>query len=687
MIERIVFYIGTLSAKAFLSELCADKALALRQQGIYYPDNLRAVIQSGKYDQGLLGILGTEAEAHVLPHHLRTVDDEARGLSPSPHILHLSGQMFYNSTDRLTRLQAACRSVFPQAKQCALLCFARQDLVLECWMCLLFQLYPQPTVACWLSQYRVVAPDYERCLRFLCDAFGHDAVYCAVPEPGVHVNQTYAGTLCEALGLTAAQIEELGVHSFSPKHDILLPREALAFASITNFERKPPATPGLLDRWSFQAHKFTPESGYIGSPHSLMGPKLRSEVLESFAGSNAVAAEMLGLPRLFSNSEPEPDWEPWTGLNADVAFKIAERLDTEFAQGLLEPFEKLPTRYQTRDQRIVHQALRDVLDTPSVTPLIHPRLEEPKLSVLTSTYNHAAYIAECIESVLAQQTNFPIQYIIADDGSDDGTQDIILDYAAKYPHIVPVFQKTRSYGSGNVRNLFDMARTEYVAICEGDDYYTDPAKLQTQVDFLEANPDCALCFHLTRVKYEGDPKRERIHPQLDIPPHEARPFYYFRLEDLLRKNIIQTNSVMYRWRFRNGLPDWFRTNLLPGDWYWHILHAEQGEIGFINKIMSVYRRHEKSLYYLVETDLMKLRAQTGLRELEVLDVLNKHFNRKYESTLLDLANSVFSDCVLYDNQRAEKEGSEPVLPKLCENYPEMAQHFLQSLKKASNVPK
>ena len=193
-----------------------------------------------------------------------------------------------------------------------------------------------------------------------------------------------------------------------------------------------------------------------------------------------------------------------------------------------------------------------------------------------------------------------------------------------------------------------------------------------------------LSFNAREIRRRSG--RERIHPQLDIPPHEVRPFYYFHLEDLLQKNIIQTNSVMYRWRLRNGMPDWFRTDLLPGDWYWHILHAEQGKIGFINKIMGVYRRHEKSIYYLIETDLMKLRAKTGLQELEVLDVLNKHFNKKYESIFMDLANGVFSDCVLYDAKRAKEEDMEPVMPKLCENYPEMARHFLESLRKVSNMP-
>ncbi|MDR2124519.1 MAG: glycosyltransferase [Desulfovibrio sp.] len=303
---------------------------------------------------------------------------------------------------------------------------------------------------------------------------------------------------------------------------------------------------------------------------------------------------------------------------------------------------------------------------------------EPKLSVLTLTYNHADFIAQNIESVLAQQVNFPLQHIIADDSSDDGTQDIILDYAAKHPHIVPVFQEKRTYGPGNVRALFDRCRTEYAALCDGDDYFTDPAKLQTQVDFLDRCKDWGLCFHLTRVTYENQPEREHLYPPIDKLPRGVRPFYY--LSDLIKWNMLQTSSAVYRWRFKNGLPDWYRSDLYPGDWYWHLLHAETGKIGFINKEMSVYRRQKKGVYYLSTVDRLRHRAEVGLKKIEAYDAINKHFSGKYASIMLDLINGVFADCLFYDVERAEKEGKEPVLNKLCDKYPDFARHFLNSLK-------
>ena len=311
---------------------------------------------------------------------------------------------------------------------------------------------------------------------------------------------------------------------------------------------------------------------------------------------------------------------------------------------------------------------------------------EARCSVLTLTYNHAPFIAQTIESVLAQKTDTPVRHIIVDDGSSDGTRDIVMQYAAKHSSIVPLFRPARDKlwpcgPYGNVRTLFESARTEYVALCDGDDYFTAPHKLQRQMDFLDEHKDCALCFHVVRVTYADDPGKVRFYPPVQELPRGVRPFYY--LSDLIKGNLIQTNSVMYRWRFRDGLPDWFRVDLTPGDWYWHLLHAEQGKLGFINEEMSVYRRHKGGIYHLSETDRIKHRATTGLAELEVYSVVNKHFKRRFEPFLLNLACGVFADCLMYDAERAENEGAEPVLPKMCDTYPEFARYFLAAVKATS----
>lgn len=120
---------------------------------------------------------------------------------------------------------------------------------------------------------------------------------------------------------------------------------------------------------------------------------------------------------------------------------------------------------------------------------------EPLVSIRTSTYQHYPYIKRCIDGVLMQKTNFSIEFIIGEDFSTDGTRELVFDYAKKYPNIIRVI--TANYNVGiraNGRRCIYAARGKYMAICEGDDYWTDPLKLQKQVDFLENNPEYSLVW-------------------------------------------------------------------------------------------------------------------------------------------------------------------------------------------------
>jgi len=127
----------------------------------------------------------------------------------------------------------------------------------------------------------------------------------------------------------------------------------------------------------------------------------------------------------------------------------------------------------------------------SITPLV---------SISCMTYNHAPFIRQCLDGFLAQKTNFPIEIIIHDDASTDGTKEIIEEYTSRYPDIIfPLLQTENQYSKGQrgimSRYNYPRCRGKYIAICEGDDYWTDPFKLQKQVDFLEANDDYVLTFH------------------------------------------------------------------------------------------------------------------------------------------------------------------------------------------------
>ena len=117
-------------------------------------------------------------------------------------------------------------------------------------------------------------------------------------------------------------------------------------------------------------------------------------------------------------------------------------------------------------------------------------LTKPLVTVRTSTYQHGPYIKQCIEGVLMQKTNFAFEFIIGEDFSTDGTREIVFEYAKKYPDIIRVFTADYNVGSkANGRRCINAARGKYMALCEGDDYWIDPLKLQKQVDFLEKNKD------------------------------------------------------------------------------------------------------------------------------------------------------------------------------------------------------
>lgn len=154
--------------------------------------------------------------------------------------------------------------------------------------------------------------------------------------------------------------------------------------------------------------------------------------------------------------------------------------------------------------------------------------DEIMVTVRCITYNHGPYIRQCLEGFVMQKTDFRFEVVVHDDASTDGTAEIVREYATKYPDIItPILQQENQYSKGNggiTRALEPYMKGKYVAYCEGDDYWTDPLKLQKQVDFLEAHPDYVLCytdaevvdendapvFHNTTRRYSGDVSKQLV---------------------------------------------------------------------------------------------------------------------------------------------------------------------------------
>lgn len=212
---------------------------------------------------------------------------------------------------------------------------------------------------------------------------------------------------------------------------------------------------------------------------------------------------------------------------------------------------------------------------------------KPLLSICCTSFNHGKYLRETLDGFLAQKTNFPIEIIIHDDASTDNSAEIIKEFAAKDDRIVTILQTENQY-SQNIKPwanyVFPKAKGKYLALCEGDDYWIDPVKLQKQVDFLEANEDFAICFHDAKIYDETN----KILKADDITNAEKEEY---NLDDLAKGNFIHTPTVVLRNDFT--LPKDF--SVLPiGDWPLYMLMLKQRKIKRINKEMAVYRVHSKS---------------------------------------------------------------------------------------------
>ena len=134
--------------------------------------------------------------------------------------------------------------------------------------------------------------------------------------------------------------------------------------------------------------------------------------------------------------------------------------------------------------------------------------QTPKVSVICTVYNHEKYIRDTLNGFLIQQTAFPFEVLVHDDASTDNTTTIIREYAHKYPNIIiPIIQTENQYSKGNnwghPKTINPHIRGKYVALCEGDDYWTDSNKLQKQISYMEANPDCSMTFHTVNYEVNG----------------------------------------------------------------------------------------------------------------------------------------------------------------------------------------
>ena len=247
-------------------------------------------------------------------------------------------------------------------------------------------------------------------------------------------------------------------------------------------------------------------------------------------------------------------------------------------------------------------------------------MKKPKVSVVMITYAHENFIEQAINGVLMQECDFEVELIIGNDCSPDKTDEVVKEIIKNHPRTSRIKYIKHEKNIGAMSNFIfalNMAKGKYTALCEGDDYWTDPFKLQKQVDFLEANPKYS--FSMGKVKILKQQSGKIIDKEERVNPSEKETYI---LKDYLKGLFSQTSTFV----FRNNLesfPNWL-LNAHAGDQsIVVIMTGSEGKIKYHNEYFSIYRWHEKSVSRTVNYNVYE-------KFLETLDFWNLHLNKKYD---------------------------------------------------------
>lgn len=240
-----------------------------------------------------------------------------------------------------------------------------------------------------------------------------------------------------------------------------------------------------------------------------------------------------------------------------------------------------------------------------------------------------------MQSVVDQKTNFNLEVVIGEDCSTDGTRAIVEEFERNYPSIIKPIYHEKNVGA--IRNAYEFCyprlKGKYVACLEGDDYWTDPDKLQKQVEFLEVNSDFVICFHKALIEKDGVLTDDYItNPPSDVTAHQ----------DLLKGNYMHTASVVFKNRLRK-LPQWF-TTALPTDHALYILLTANGhKVKMLNDTMSVYRVHAGGMWSLTDMEkFVQINTATMMNCAREVNIKNEDFIKYTMSSLaLSITKSGF----------------------------------------------
>lgn len=259
-------------------------------------------------------------------------------------------------------------------------------------------------------------------------------------------------------------------------------------------------------------------------------------------------------------------------------------------------------------------------------------MERKKYPVLVTikclVYNHEPYLRKCLDGFVMQQTTFPFEAIVHDDASTDNSAEIIREYAEKYPDIIkPILETENQYSKedGSLSRIMrEAARGKYIALCEGDDYWTDPHKLQMQVSFLESNPDYTMCCH--------GAKNENEDGLIWFTTNNGHnnPSVCEIIEG--GGGMIPTMSIVYRNSLSGGLKD-FNEGISIGDYPLNIYCALKGKVMFMDDVMGIHTLGAKDSWHVrIAND--KGKYESFLKEkARWLDKVNDITNEQYQNSI------------------------------------------------------
>lgn len=282
-------------------------------------------------------------------------------------------------------------------------------------------------------------------------------------------------------------------------------------------------------------------------------------------------------------------------------------------------------------------------------------ISSPLVSIYCLTYNHEKYIRDCLDGFLMQRTDFPFEVIVHDDASTDSTQAIIREYAKKYPDIIiPIYQTVNQFQQHvPIIKQFILPKVhgKYVAICEGDDYWTDSNKLQSQVSLLENHPECHFCVCGVQEVMLNKTPFGAFHPSVEIDKEIIDSDYFIQLTSTYS---FQTSSYLMRfddWKIYMEDPPEFKTVSDIGDLPMLLYFGSMGKIAYVNKVMSCYRRGAPNSYSTKKNQwTVEHRISHYQKQINVWKLFDNYSQQRFhEICMPKIAQNMFGMYILQGN--------------------------------------